>query len=354
MKEQKTNIYVTKFPKVSIKRLTNFNMDLIEKIQQKYISIDFETTGLSSLNDRIVEIGAVKFINGQPEKTFNTLVHSVVPIPPLVSKINGITNEMIKNSPNEFDAITDLSIFLEDALNEKNILCTHNADFDMSFLKEAFKRTGINASIIYIDTLQIARMTVNGLENYKQDLVLSHFNINNNYAHRASSDALSCGKLLNEMLPLLKEKIENQNKVNKNKKISEKEMEICSYIKKLLLNNGINALDYLRCNKISSGHIQLTCLYPFLTFKVAKKGTYILIPNQIAKKMKVEGYTCTKTEGVDSIRFFFDKMSMLDIFIPYFLQSYKKTLRSAKSYMRNSNHCKKMADESIAMQDKII
>jgi len=65
----------------------------------RFIAFDLETTGIFAGVDQIVEIGAARFINGQVESVFSTLVDPQMPIPPGASRINGISNEMVKGNP---------------------------------------------------------------------------------------------------------------------------------------------------------------------------------------------------------------------------------------------------------------
>lgn len=318
----RTKVYATK--------LTDIDKQTIEKIKECYISIDFETTGLS-YKDRIVEIGAVKFANGQPTEKFSTLVHSDVSISPKATKINGITNEMLKDAPSEIEAIKNFAEFLGDALNENTILCAHNADFDLRFLTSALERSNINASLICIDTLHLSRTIIHGLEDYKLNTVLSHFNISNDDAHRASSDALACGQILFNLLPDLEKQADRQAKLDKKKTITDEEMKICSYIKSLLSQNCSDDLCYLRCSKTSSGYVNVNCYYKFITFKISKKGTYVIIEKKIADKIKIKKMPCTKSEGTEYRRCLFDELSQLDVFIQYFCKAYKKELDYLKS-----------------------
>ncbi len=188
---------------VSTRKLI-INHSSLEDLKREFIAFDLETTGFSPIHDRIVEIGAVRFVDKKAKETFNTLVRSDVPIPPQASQVTGITNEMIANAPSEFEAITKLIEFLGDAVHGKTALCAHNASFDMGFFQEALKRSRISSDFLYVDTLPAARATIKGLENYKQDTVLKHFNLSNIQAHRAQADALCCGKIMCKLFPLFR------------------------------------------------------------------------------------------------------------------------------------------------------
>ena len=64
-----------------------------------FIAFDLETTGTVPGVDRIVEIGAVKFSNGQPVETFSTLINPGIPIPEGASRVNGIFDDMVQGQP---------------------------------------------------------------------------------------------------------------------------------------------------------------------------------------------------------------------------------------------------------------
>ncbi len=347
------------------------NHSSLGDLKREFIAFDLETTGFSPARDRIVEIGAVRFVNKRATETFDTLVHSDVPIPPQASRVNGITNEMISTAPSEFEAISKLIKFLGNAMHGKTVLCAHNASFDMGFLHEALKRCRINSKIVYVDTLAVSKTVIKGLENYKQATVLKHFNLSNIQAHRAQTDALCCGKIMCKLLPLLEaqprkteqpvtvKKTQQTVKVKKMQQpvkkniITEEEMQICIYIKSLLREQPIEHLDYLRCDKISSGHVKIICIYPFITFRIMKKGKYIIIPKEVAKRKKIMGEPCTKDEPLDGIRYFFDSLSMLDIFAKYFNRAFMEEYRSIKSYLDESDYYYEKTLDGLRHQTKI-
>lgn len=197
------------------------NRTNLQKLKKEFIAFDLETTGFSSINDRIVEIGAVRFVNGKEKETFSTLVHSDVPISPQALQVNGITNKMIATAPSESEAISKLVKFLGDALWGNTALCAHNAKFDMSFLQEALKRSQISAEITYVDTLSVTKATVKNLDNYQQDTILAYFNLSNLQAHRAQTDAICCGKILCKLFPLLETYVGKNGQTKANESVSQ-------------------------------------------------------------------------------------------------------------------------------------
>ena len=210
---------------------TEIKMDNINKFD-KFIAFDVETTGLDSKRDRIIELGAVYFENGDKVSDFGTLVNPKVTIKKEASEINKITNEMIEKAPFEKEAYDELTNYWNQLFSGTIILCAHNAKFDIDFLSKTLRRLGYNAEIIYVDTLKLSRKLIKGLPNYKQTTVAEYFGITNIEEHRAVSDAEVCGKLFIKLLEMqdkiyskTRRKIiqydDNMNIINKFNSVSE-------------------------------------------------------------------------------------------------------------------------------------
>lgn len=177
-----------------------FSKTTIEKLKSRYIAFDTETTGLNPIMDKIIELGAVLFENGQPVKTFNTLINPGIYIPQSITAINHITNEMVNKAPSEDVAYLSFVDFLDQALVGDTLICAHNAHFDMRFLCQAFNRLELIASFCYVDTLAISRKMLPFLTNHKLNTVAKYFNIINEKEHRAYEDAKTCGEILWQFL----------------------------------------------------------------------------------------------------------------------------------------------------------
>ena len=199
--------------KLEIEEL-NFDSSILPLLMKNFIAFDCETTGLYSNLDRIIEISAVRFENGVPFSSFSSLVKTDKYIPEEVTQINHITNDMVANAPDELSVFKAFLDFLN-IENDNVILCAHNAEFDVDFLKSTFKRIGLNASFSYLDTLKISRSRYIPCENRKLLTLAKYYDLADEQSHRAEDDALLCGKLLmvfvNEELDKL-HKIEEQNK----------------------------------------------------------------------------------------------------------------------------------------------
>lgn len=162
----------------------------------KFIAFDLETTGTVPGVDQIVEIGAVRFIDGQPEAVFSTLIDPLRPIPPGASAVNGIFDEMVKGKPTIDSLLPAFAEFCGD-----DILVAHNAPFDAQFLTADIKKHEIFAPRgVVLDTLPIARKVFPGLPNYKLGTLVQHLKIPTTDFHRAEEDATYCGHLFFNML----------------------------------------------------------------------------------------------------------------------------------------------------------
>lgn len=161
-----------------------------------FIAFDVETTGTVPGVDRIIELGAVRFINGQVDAVFSTLIDPLKPIPPGASAVNGITDDMVIGKPT---IETILPSFSEFCLELP--IVAHNAPFDSQFLTSDIKKFETPAPKgLVIDTLAISRKVFPGLPNYKLGTLVQHLKIPSTGFHRAEEDATYCGHLFLEML----------------------------------------------------------------------------------------------------------------------------------------------------------
>ena len=183
--------------KVVIEEVELFK-EVVGELNKKFIAFDTETTGFSPYKDRIIELGAVLFINNRETAYFNSLVKTDVKNSYYAYKVNKISEEMLESAPLEIDIYPKLVEFLEEVLNGNIILVAHNAIFDMRFLKNTLERLGYSGHIRYLDTLKISYMfpTID----HHQSTIAEYLGIRNEEEHRAYTDALTCGKILNKVL----------------------------------------------------------------------------------------------------------------------------------------------------------
>lgn len=167
-----------------------------------FISFDVETTGFDSKKDRIIELSASRFEHGEITDRFSTFVNPERKIPKEITDLTHIRDEDVKSAPVERKAMDKFSFWIGEAKEGEIVLVAHNATFDMSFIESAFKRSGVDAKLKYIDTLSIARKKIPDLENHKLGTVAEHFGIKLKNAHRAKYDAEVCGRIFIELMKL--------------------------------------------------------------------------------------------------------------------------------------------------------
>lgn len=157
-----------------------------------FVAFDFETTGLDGRNDRIVEIGALRFGPDGEGEAFQTLVDPGRPIPWGASRVNGITDAMVRG---QGDLETALPRFL--AFAGGAVLVAHNAPFDLGFLKAGLARLGLKAPANpTVDTCALARLALPGRPSYSLQNLARDFRVDPGSAHRALDDARVCARLV--------------------------------------------------------------------------------------------------------------------------------------------------------------
>ncbi|MGD9677155.1 MAG: PolC-type DNA polymerase III [Vulcanibacillus sp.] len=177
-----------------------------------YVVFDTETTGLSAVFNKIIEIGAVKVKEGKIVDKFEMFVDPQELISTKITELTGITNEMVKGA----SLINEVLLKFKDFIGE-SILVAHNAKFDLNFLNINLGKIGENElDNPLIDTVELARFLYPNMKNYKLNTLCKQFNIELKH-HRAYNDAEATSFLLLEMVLELKKKgIENLNDINKN------------------------------------------------------------------------------------------------------------------------------------------
>jgi DNA polymerase III epsilon subunit family exonuclease len=160
-----------------------------------FVIFDFETTGLDSMRDRIIEIGALKFVDGKKVGEFSTLVKPDIPLPETASKITGITADMLEGQPSIEDVLPSFLQFFD-----KAILVAHNAEFDMAFLKAACQRMGYQVEWPCFCTLKLARQLLPQLESKNLDALAQHFGLSFAARHRSIGDCEVTGSVLQALL----------------------------------------------------------------------------------------------------------------------------------------------------------
>lgn len=155
-----------------------------------YVCFDLETTGLSPETDEIIEIGAVKVIEGKVVERFSRFVKPDAPISPMVESLTGISNAMVAEAGPTDRIIYDFLQFC----GEFPVI-GHNLMFDYRFTWRYAKKYYMEFDRAGVDTLQIARKVLPELPSRSLENLCLHYGIVNASAHRAYHDALATAKL---------------------------------------------------------------------------------------------------------------------------------------------------------------
>ena len=177
---------------------------------EEYVAFDLETTGLSSLHDTIIEIGAAIMKGNEVLSTFQTFVDPHRPLQPKIVDLTGINDQMLAGQPDISEAMPK---FLEYVGNRP--LCAHNADFDIGFVTAACEKLGLPFHPTYVDTLILAQNLMPELGKYKLNIVADALSLPDFNHHRASDDAITCGYLLMRFFKMMQEQgLDSLQKIN--------------------------------------------------------------------------------------------------------------------------------------------
>lgn len=182
-----------KTPSVSFPREQN--------IDTEYCVLDIETTGLSFRTNKITELGAVIYKNGEIVEEFEHFVNPEMPIPEEVVEVTHITDEMVKDAPTIEEILPKFLEFIGD-----RVIVAHNADFDVGFIKYYAEKLGYKLENTYIDTLRLAKDLFPDYKKYKLGIIAEKLGIKVDVAHRALDDVITLVKVFKIMIEMLKEK----------------------------------------------------------------------------------------------------------------------------------------------------
>jgi len=159
------------------------NIENLKIEDATFTCIDVETTGLSPRTARVCEVAAISFRGRERLGTMAELVNPGCPIPAECTRVHGITDDMVKNSP-AFGAVAPRLL----AMLENSVLIAHNAEFDMGFLRMELERIGLKLPEMHVlDTLAMARKSWKFKSN-RLGNIATELNIPNENWHRALSD----------------------------------------------------------------------------------------------------------------------------------------------------------------------
>ena len=172
-----------------------------QSLRDSFVVFDIETTGFSPIKEHIIEIGAVKVENGVIVDRFSRFVNPQMPIPFRIEQLTGIRDDMVADA-DTIDVV--LPAFLE--FCEDCVLVAHNAEFDMSFIKEKAERLHIKKEFTYVDTMGIARLLLTEQAKHTLDAVAKTLKISLENHHRAVDDAECTAEIFTRFIEMLEER----------------------------------------------------------------------------------------------------------------------------------------------------
>ncbi len=172
-----------------------------QSLDTTYCVLDLETTGFSATHDKITEIGVMKYKSGEVIDEFSCFVNPQMHIPERVTEVTHITDDMVMDSETIDKVFPKLLEFLGDS-----VIVAHNANFDVSFLKQNAKALGYEFNYTYLDTLSLAKDLFPEYKKYKLGKIAENLGITVEVAHRALDDVDTTVKVFKVMLDMLEKR----------------------------------------------------------------------------------------------------------------------------------------------------
>jgi DNA polymerase-3 subunit epsilon len=160
-----------------------------------YAVVDIETTGNYTQRSKITEIAIYVYDGENISEHFHTLINPESGIPPYISSLTGITNQMVENAPKFYEVAKRIYQLLD-----KRIFVAHNVNFDYNFIRQEFRNLGGDFQAKKLCTVRLARKILPGLPSYGLGNLARHLNIPISSRHRAFGDAEATVKIFEILL----------------------------------------------------------------------------------------------------------------------------------------------------------
>ena len=222
-----------------------------QSLEETYVVFDLETTGLSAVNNRIIEIGAVKVEKGKITDRFSTFVNPKEPIPFQIEQLTSISDEMVLDAPVIEEVLPEFLQFCEGA-----VLIAHNASFDAGFIEENCRRMDIPTDFTVGDTVAMARILLPTLSKFKLNVVANALHISLGHHHRAVDDAACTADIFVKFLEMFRERdvtdLDQINELGRSNEAAIKKLPTYHII--ILAKNDIGRVNLYRL--VSMSHLE--------------------------------------------------------------------------------------------------
>ena len=187
-----------------------------QSLDAPYVVFDIETTGFSAMKDKIIEIGAVKVVNGNITERFSEFVNPEIPIPFRIEQLTSINDSMVAEAPTIDVILPRFEEFCRGC-----VMVAHNAEFDMSFIKKNYEDLGIEREDTIVDTVGMARFLLPQLNRFKLDTMAKAVGVSLEHHHRAVDDAACTAEIFVKFLQMCRERdIFNLDELNEKGAVS--------------------------------------------------------------------------------------------------------------------------------------
>lgn len=160
-----------------------------------YCIVDIETTGGNHSTGKITEIAIYKHDGFKVIDEYQSLVNPEIPIPPFITRLTGIDNQMVRTAPRFFEVAKEIVEITKDCT-----FVAHNVGFDYNFIKAEFAQLGYSWELPRVCTVKLSRKAFPGLPSYSLGKLCRQLEIPLNDRHRAAGDAQATTKLFERIL----------------------------------------------------------------------------------------------------------------------------------------------------------
>ena len=171
-----------------------------------YSIIDIETTGGNPPYHRITEIAVIVHDGERVVNEFTSLINPERPIPWNITRLTGITNEMVQHAPRFCDVAKQII-----ELTEGNVFVAHNVAFDYNFVRSEFAQLGYDFKRNNLCTVRTSRALIPGKTSYSLGNLCTSLGINVKDRHRAAGDAIATARLFELLFSINKEYITSRS-----------------------------------------------------------------------------------------------------------------------------------------------
>ncbi len=221
-----------------------------QSLRDSFVVFDIETTGFNPEKNKIIEIGAVKIVNGEIVDRFSEFINPQVPIPYRITELTSIRDDMVCDAPTIDEILPKFLAFCEGC-----VLVAHNADFDTSYIKKNCQNLGLKYDFTHVDTVGIARYLHPNMGKVTLDAVAKAENVILDHHHRAVDDAECTALIFEKFIPKLeKENITTLTELNNNTKMGPEQIKkMHSHHCIVLAKNDLGRINLYRL--VSESHL---------------------------------------------------------------------------------------------------